>query len=83
LRYPNDLATTNHPHYVMFFVNVRNTDLSEKEQKSRVASVYIDNSDANRANTEGKNLGIQAGIVGGIGGALAGQSVDKIVAEVY
>lgn len=80
LRYPQDLSSAQHPHYVMFFVSVRKSDLSEIE-KANVASFSFDNSKMNRPNPEGNGATVLGGIAGGTAGAGVGANVGSAVGE--
>ena len=80
MRYPHDLASEQHPHYIMFFINVRNSDISEME-RNNLADVRFDNTKMNRVNTdgEGKVVGIVAGAQLGLqGGSRAGRYVEDV-----
>lgn len=78
MRYPSELAEANHPHYVMFYINVRKSDLTP-ENASQVANIYFENSAQNRPNTEG-NIKTITSLVGGAFGAKAGGKVGDVVA---
>jgi hypothetical protein len=70
IRYPADLATAQHPHYVMFFVNVRSSDIAGLKTAPSVMDFNFDNTGMNRPNTEGKAL-----VLGAIAGAQAGKAL--------
>jgi len=83
VRYPSDLATNQYPHYVMFFVNIRKSDISELQNSNKpvVANVKMDNTKMNRPNTEGQGtaVGTIAGAqFGGVMGGKAGKFVEQI-----
>lgn len=67
IRYPADLASAQHPHYVMFFVNVRTSDIKGLANAPETVDVKFDNTKMNRTNTEG-----DAKVVGAIAGGQAG-----------
>jgi len=84
-RYPQNLAVetdgvTEYPHYMMFFINVRDDDVS-KMDRGDIASVVFDNSSNNRVSSEvGEKLfdstellgyGYLGGSVGGFAGKAA------------
>jgi len=81
IRYPQDLATPQHPHYVMFFINVRESDIRGMANAPLTMNVKFDNTQANRPNTEG-DLGVlptiagaQVGFAGGFfGGRFASET---------
>lgn len=83
IRYPHDLASAQHPHYVMFFINVRNSDISEME-RNNIADVRFDNTGMNRPNTDGqgKMLGVIAGAqAGGSAGSGAGRTLGRLIED--
>lgn len=63
-RYPQDIATNEIPHYVMFYVNVRKGALSS-EVPSDVSTVNFDQSSKNGLPSETKAMSAATGLTGG------------------
>jgi hypothetical protein len=81
IRYPMDLAFNQYPHYVMFFVNVRVSDISDMQNSPAVSNVKMDNTKMNRPNTEGQ--GTMVGMIaGGVAGVAVGKEAGKLVDQV-
>lgn len=78
IRYPHDLASNNHPHYVMFFINIRESDLGDMENKPALSSVSFDNSKENRTNTEGDNSTLLGAVAVAPVGAKIGEGIGGL-----
>jgi len=77
MRYPLELGTDEHPHYVMFYVQVRQSDISKAEASRSLEVASIDYSQQNRPTMES---GAQKGVA--IYATLrAAQETTKAVAE--
>lgn len=80
IRYPMDLATPQHPHYVMFFINVRSSDIRGMANAPATVNVKFDNTKMNRPSTEGAGR-----VVTGIAGAQAlgalGREAGRLVSS--
>jgi hypothetical protein len=73
-RFPADLGSEQHPHYVMFFINVRESDVGDMQKRSRIE---VDDPDSMRMTREGAQvLSVPAG---GLGGYRAGVGVADLV----
>ena len=68
-RYPSDLASPNYPHWVMFNIVVRKSDLSEAEQKTEISNVGFDASAQNRIPTDNVTAKVTTTAAGAAGGA--------------
>jgi len=52
MRYPSELGTVQYPHFVMFYISIRTSDIGEKEQKAGFAPPgTVDFSSQNRFET--------------------------------
>lgn len=83
LKYPLDIGTSNQPHYIMFYINVRQTDISQNEAIAKGVNnkpLYVDNSQANRSTTNGSDVAVSVAVAGGAMGAgsAAGQALGKV-----
>jgi len=85
-RYPSDLGTDEHPHYLMFFITVRESDIraAQGEQASVVQFDFSQNNtgvdkSAATAQAATKIAGAAAGaVVGGMVGAAAGDFIGDV-----
>ena len=74
-RYPSDLGSDQHPHYLMFFITVRESDISPSEVRADPAVQFVfsqNNSGVDKSTTSATGFGVAAGIRGGL---QAGQSI--------
>lgn len=62
-RYPHDIATSVQPHYVIFYINVRKSQLTGTSQTA--SSINFDQSSKNTIPTETQGLSTVTGITGG------------------
>lgn len=74
-RYPGDLADLQHPHWVMFNIVVRKSDLSGDEVKADLSGANYDATKQNRIPTDSKTQALLAIGSGVILGAAAGASL--------
>ena len=70
-RYPNDLGTDQHPHYLMFFITVRESDISKGELETlKNDSVQFNfsqnNSGVDKSTESAVGFGVASGIASGI-----------------
>jgi hypothetical protein len=79
-RYPQDLATEQHPHYMMFFITVRKADASgvELATGSDGKQINFDYSQSNRVPAGGVATGAYAVTSGVSGGIAGGEQLAKI-----
>lgn len=78
-RYPSDLGSDQHPHYLMFFITVRESDISSDETRADPAVQFDfsqNNSGVDKSTASATGFGVVAGIRGGI---QAGQSIGQAV----
>ena len=78
-RYPSDLGSDQHPHYLMFFITVRESDIRGL-QMEQAAGVQFDfsqnNTGINKSAAMAQTMtGITGGVVGGTMGGMAGAGV--------
>lgn len=64
-RYPHDIGSSEIPHYVIFYINVRKSTLSAMEQKTNISSINFDQSSKNNVPSETQGLAAVAGYSGG------------------
>lgn len=78
-RYPNELATDEHPHYVMFYITVRESDLGKNSGEK--SSVQFDYSKNNTGITkDAKTASALTTGVGVVGGGSAGANIGSAAA---
>lgn len=75
-RYPSDLGTDKYPHYLMFFITVRQSDLSENEKTTNVSDVQFDTSQNNTGVDKSTKSAQGFGV---LGGAAAGKKIGSDV----
>jgi hypothetical protein len=88
-RYPSDLGTDEHPHYLMFFITVRESDIraAQGEQASDVQFDFSQNNtgvdkSAATAQAATKLAGAAAGgVLGGMAGAAAGDRISNATSK--
>jgi hypothetical protein len=76
-KYPEDLGSIEYPHYVMFFIHVRKSDISSMEQKPEIANVQFDASQNNVLPKTAGFAGAAKTLQFGVGGAAAGAAVGE------
>ena len=75
IRYPPDLASSEHPHYVMFYIQVRQSDLSKEEQTVDITPVQYDDSKINRHKLEDSSLNAAVNIATILAAATFGKTI--------
>lgn len=75
MKYPQDLPTSQHPHFVMFYITTRRGDMTQEEFKSSSAKVNFDNSQANRVPVNAAPL--LTTVQGAIGGVEVGSATGE------
>lgn len=84
-RYPSELATDEHPHYVMFYITVRESDLGKNSgEKSSVQFDYSkNNTGITKDEQTASTLTTTSGFVGGgSAGASAGNAATNVVTNI-
>lgn len=79
-RYPSDLGTDKYPHYLMFFITVRESDLSETEKKTNVSDLQFDTSQNNTGVDKSTRAAISfSGVTGVVAGVKTGTDIGNAV----
>lgn len=77
-RYPSDLGGDKYPHYLMFFITVRESDLSETEKKTNVSDLQFDTSQNNTGVDKSTRSAIAfSGATGAVATAKIGSSIGS------
>lgn len=82
MRYPSELGTVQYPHFVMFYISVRTSDIGEKEQKAGFAPPGTVNfSSQNRFETSPGAIRVAEGALV-LGAAEAGRKVVDSASDI-
>jgi hypothetical protein len=76
-KYPKNLGDHEYPHYVMFFIHVRKSDISSLENKPEVASLQFDLSQSNAIPKTGQFANAARVVQYGAASAAIGAKINK------
>jgi hypothetical protein len=81
-KYPRDVGSAEVPHYVIFYVNVRQSDISKEEHPASTKLVNLDRSGANRPPTEAAAISAMIRGTTLLGGAIFGTKLGKFAGKI-
>lgn len=81
LRYPSNLGTDEHPHYLMFFITVRESDISSGEVRADPAVQFDYSQNNTGVDKSAKTAQAGVAIVGGVAGGAIGGGFGAAVSD--